>query len=65
MKFILIAIMFFVLVSLIIINNNNLYISEKEDFQIFLGTYADWFKIFYFNIKTVTGNIVSQNWLPE
>jgi len=65
MKFILLVIMFFMIVSLIIINNNELRISEKEDFHIFLGTYANWFKIFFSNIRTVTGNIVSQNWLPE
>ena len=57
--------MFFILVSLIIINNNELRISEKEDLHIFLGTYSDWFKTFYSNVKTVTGDIVSQNWLPE
>ncbi len=53
------------IVSLVIINNYELRISEKEDFHIFLGTYVDWFKIFYSNIKTVTGNVINQSWLPE
>lgn len=64
MKLLLFIILFFMIISLIIINNNELRISEKEDFHIFLGTYADWLKVFYFNIKSITGNIVSQNWFP-
>ena len=65
MKFLLFVIMFFMIISLIIINNHDLRISEKEDFHTFLGTYVNWFNGFYSNIKTVTGNIVRQNWLPE
>jgi hypothetical protein len=65
MKFILFVIMFLMIISLIIINNHELKISEKDDLHLFLVTYADWFRGFLSNIKTITGNIVSQNWLPE
>jgi hypothetical protein len=65
MKFILLVIMFFMIVSLIIINNYELHIFEKEDFHTFLGEYSDWFKTFYLNVKTITGGIINQNWLPE
>jgi hypothetical protein len=65
MKFILFVIMFLMIISLIIINNHDLKISEKEDLHTFLGTYADWFSVFFSNVKTITGNIVNQNWLPE
>ena len=65
MKFLLLVIMFFMIVSLIIINNHELHIFGKEDFHIFLENYSDWFKTFYLNLKTITGSIVSQNWLPE
>jgi hypothetical protein len=30
-----------------------------------LNNSIDWFKIFFVNVKSITGNIVSQNWLPE
>jgi hypothetical protein len=64
MKFFLFVILFLMIVSLIIINNNELHILEKEDFNIFLNSYADWFGTFCFNIKSVTGNVVSQDWFP-
>lgn len=65
MKFILLLIMFLLIVSLIIINNHELRVFQEKDFHIFIGTYSDWFKTFYLNVKTITGNIASQNWLPE
>jgi len=65
MKFVLFLIMFLMIVSLIIINNHELHVYEKEGFHAFLGIYSDWFKTFSTNVKTITGNIVSQNWLPK
>jgi hypothetical protein len=65
MKFLLLLILFFMIVSLIIINNNELHISEKGDFNIFLNGYVTWFDNFCLNIKSITGNIINQNWLPE
>lgn len=53
------------IISLIIINNNELRISDKEDFHVFLGTYGHWLKLFYLNFKSITGNIINQNWFPE
>jgi len=65
MKFILLILMFFMIVSLIIINNHEIHVFEKEGFHNFLAGYSDWFRTFAVNVKTVTGNIVSQNWFPE
>jgi hypothetical protein len=65
MKFFLFLILFFMIISLVIINNHDFRISEKEDFHAFLGTYAGWFKIFFSNVKVITGNAVNQSWLPE
>jgi hypothetical protein len=53
------------IVSLIIINNHEIHVFEKEGFHNFLAGYSDWFRTFAVNVKTVTGNIVSQNWFPE
>jgi hypothetical protein len=52
------------IVSLIIINNNELYVFEKDGFHFFLDSYINWFGGFCSNIQTITGNIVSQNWFP-
>lgn len=65
MKFLIFIILFFMIISLIIINNNELRISDKEDFHVFLGTYGHWLKLFYLNFKSITGNIINQNWFPE
>lgn len=65
MKFILFVIFFFVIIFLMIINNNELHIFEKGDFNIFLNNSINWFKIFFVNVKSITGNIINQNWLPE
>jgi hypothetical protein len=65
MKLLMFFLMFFIIISLVIINNNDLRISEKEDLHIFLVTYAHWFNVFLSNVRTVTGNIIDQNWLPE
>jgi hypothetical protein len=65
MKFVLFLVLFFMIISLIIINNNEINIYEKEGFNLFLNGYVNWFKTFSLNIKSITGDIISQNWLPE
>lgn len=48
-----------------IINNNDLKLSRQGDFQKFSGFYADWAGNFYFNVKSITGNIIKLDWFPE
>jgi len=64
MKFVLFLVLFLMIVSLIIVNNNELHVFEKEGFHFFLDSYVNWFGSFCSNIQTITGNIVSQNWFP-
>jgi hypothetical protein len=65
MKIILFLIMFFALCSLIIINNNDLKLSNQGDFSKFSDLYSKWFDNFYFNVRDVTGYVVDMSWVPE
>jgi len=65
MKIILFIILFIVLCSLIIINNNDLKLSNQEDFVKFSDLYVQWFDKFYLNIQNVTGYVVKMSWVPE
>ncbi len=64
MKLALFLILFLCLCSLIIINNNELNISKKEDLKKFSELYSDWFKGFYSNIGKATGYITKMSWVP-
>ncbi len=65
MKFFIFILIFLIISFLIIINNNDLKLSRQGDFQKFSGFYSDWAGNFYFNIKSVTGNIIKLDWFPE
>lgn len=65
MKIILFVILFIVLCSLIIINNNDLKLSNQEDFEKFSDLYTQWFDKFYLNMQNVTGYVVKMSWVPE
>lgn len=65
MKIILFVILFIALCSLIIINNNDLKLSNQEDFEKFSDLYVQWFDKFYLNLQNVTGYVVKMSWVPE
>ena len=65
MKILTIILMILVLCSLIIINNNDLDISNKQDIKKLSESYFKWTNQSTANIKTLTGNIVKLNWFPE
>lgn len=57
--------MFLILGSLIIINNNDLNIYNKEDSKEFSKIFFNWVDGVYKNVQTMTGNFVKLNWVPE
>ena len=65
MKIILFLILFLVVCSLVIINNHDLKLSNKEDVQKFSELYSEWFDNFYLNLRNVTGYVVDMSWVPE
>jgi len=60
MKIILFLILFFSIFSLIIINNNDLILSDKEDFQKFSYLLSNNFHDLYLNLQDFTGYVVNK-----
>ncbi len=56
---------FFILGYLLIISNNNLFMSNSEDVEEFNRLLLEWGSNLIFNIKNITGNAVSLDWTPE
>ena len=65
MKVLIIFFMFFMLCSLIIINNYDLKIFEKQDLNTFFKLYSGWTNKFYNNTQTITSNVIKLDWFPE
>jgi len=65
MKFLIIILMFFVLGSLLIISNNNLFIYNSEDVDKFSLFFLDWVNKVFENLKSVTGNVIELDWGPK
>ena len=65
MKILIIAFIFFIFCSLIIINNHDLKIFHKQDFQKFSGFSKVWFKDVFFNTKSITANVIKSDWIPK
>jgi len=57
--------MFFVLGSLLIISNNNLFIYNSEDVDKFSLFFLDWVNKVFENLKSVTGNVIELDWGPK
>ena len=65
LKFFVFFLMFFIVSGLIIINNENLHISNSDDLKIFSLKYESWFSEIYSNVFSITGNIAKLDWIPE
>ncbi len=64
MKIFIFLFMIIVLTSLIILESNNLQISEKEDIKIFKNELKNWANEIYLNIQQITGQTIRMDWLP-
>ncbi|MBU0959692.1 MAG: hypothetical protein KKB31_07130 [Nanoarchaeota archaeon] len=65
MKVLVVLLMFFVLGSLLIVSNNNLFLSDSEDAKTFGNLWVGWIEKIYENSRSITGNLVKMNWSPE
>ena len=65
MKILIFILIFFILVGLILINNNNLHLSDKEQSKTFSKLYFNWLEEIYSNLFSVTGHISKLNWMPN
>lgn len=51
--------------GLIIINNNDLHISDKGGMNNFSELYVGWINQTYSNLFSVTGYFVKLDWIPD
>jgi len=64
MKIFIFILMFFILGALLIISNNEITFLKENDFKIFSNLFLNWFENLFFNLKSVTGQVVSLDWHP-
>ena len=65
MRILIFILIFFILVGLILINNNNLHLSDKEQLKTFSKLYFNWLGEIYSNSFIITGHISKLNWFPN
>ena len=65
MRILIFILIFFILVGLIIINNQNLHLSDKEQLKTFSQMYFNWFGEIYSNFFSITGHISKLEWMPS
>ena len=51
--------------GLIIISNDNLAMNQSENFSNFSESYVGWIEQIYFNIQSITGDVVKLSWFPS
>ena len=51
--------------GLILINNNNLHLSDKEQLKTFSKLYFNWLGEIYSNVFSITGHFSKLNWFPD
>ena len=65
MKILIFILMFFIIVGLILINNNNLHLSDKGQLKTFSKLYFNWLGEIYSNFFSITGHISKLEWMPS
>ena len=65
MRILIFILIFFILVGLILINNNNLHLSDKEQLKTFSKLYFNWLGEVYSNFLSITGHVSKLNWIPS
>ena len=51
--------------ALFIVSNQNLYLSQQQDLDTFLGLYYSWLDSLYLSAVDITGYVVNVEWLPH
>ena len=57
--------MFLIISGLVIINNKNLYVLDKNDLQTFSSDYSNWAEQIYKNMQAITGQAIKMDWIPN
>lgn len=59
MKLVIMLFMFFILGSLLIVSNNNIFLSNSKNFDKFGELWADWINRVFLNFKEIIREVVS------
>ncbi len=65
MRALLFIFIFLAVSGLVIINNHNLYVYQKEDLKSFSQEYNSWIEKIYQNTRSITGQIINMEWIPN
>lgn len=65
MKTLIFVLMFLIICGLVIVNNNTLHFSQKEDLKTFGTLYLGWADQVFQNARMLTGNLIQMDWLPK
>ncbi len=65
MKVLILILIFLIVGSLLIIENNNLKISNSKDAKIFYNLFLGWINNIYLNFQTITGDVVNMRWFDN
>ena len=63
MKFLSFILFILILSALLIISNSEIYLLE-QGFENFSIIYLNWLDKIYSNVIQITGQVISQTWLP-
>ncbi len=65
MKILIFLLMLFLVSGLVLINNHNLHLSDKEELQSFSDLYFNWVGQVYSNFFSMTGHFTRLDWAPK
>jgi len=65
MKILMFVLIFFLLAGLIIVNNNDLHLSNKVELKNFSELYTGWLGQTYSNFFSITGHFTKLEWFPK
>lgn len=65
MKLSLTIIKFLFIGMLFIVSNNNLYLKDTDDRQIFLDSFYSWINGLLSHAYEITGYVINSEWLPS
>ena len=61
----MLLVMFLLIGAFFIISNNELHLSNSEEFYSFGERYYGWFLDLGRNVKGLVGNVVKMDWMPN
>lgn len=65
MKIVAFTILFLLFGAFFIVSNENLALKDSDKRGIFIRHYYGWFVNIFSNTKSLTGNVIHSNWLPD